>query len=725
MAPRNEDYDDDNNNEDDNNDEVVPLVTGSTTTSNGTRSTVSSSTLQIEGTEDEDGITNGTTKSSTSKNIMMSKHHQSRLRYILICVVVSMIVLLYAKRNNTNNSVDENISATTTPRPHHDKVVGKPKLTLKSLRTLRKQMIKEHDKFNEQLQTLYGKYYEDIFYVNKSQTRVSRGSLLFESGNSKSKLSKQRFQRKLMMKILEASAYTYHDDANAETNTNNTLVRDTKFIWATGGHSATAGHGNFYNESYTAYIQYALEGIFRSVNVELITRKYAMGGTSAGSELALCTKEIYGTDFDVLIWDFGMTDGGNYWKQVWYNYRANLLPYQNPIHMTYHPGSRSGPRNDLMNTFELMGMAALISNEDVMNQAEAAMPDNLGMSDKEIDELPEYVRSYKCGVEIENGDPYCRQNKYHNAECPDRKFQVSWHPGYKWHALMGYLASYYVIDVLYNAMDELEKQLSTNDAVTIYKTLQDQGYQDYDLFQKAPFPAMGSILDSIDVDDFNVTHLMRGPNYCHTTKLPSEVRYLGILTETTTQIGSLDYDKGIGVRTLVNMMYDSDGISTTSGVQPMMLSYDEEDRQNCPIPTNLDYKDFFYVGANTGWRQLILPNQFERNAYYNDDKSSKPPQLQGFVAMCMTLCPWDQCPGGVWSRNAYNDPNNTVFEVRINQVMVTDFINLGSSECDMLRHSDGYRFPINKEENTVTIEAQLNVPDASRSYIRISAWIVW
>ena len=710
MTPLKQEVDDDMNEE---YDEAVPLVTADTPTNNGLRPTVPSA-LQIEGSEGEADDT-----WTTKRKKPMSKQHQSRLRLVLICVIVSMILVFYSKQRNTTASIDEH---QTTTAQHHIEVVRKPNMTPKSVRTLREQVIQAHEKLTRKLQTQYGQYYEDIFFVKTgkatNQTKISRGSLLFESGDSKSNLSKLRFQRKLMMKLLEASAYRY----DATTSKNGTL--DTKFVWATGGHSATAGHGNFYNESYTAYIQYALEDIFRSVNIELSTRKYGMGGTAAGSELAMCVKEVFGTDFDVLVWDFGMTDGNAYWKQAWYNYRANLISNQNPLHFLYHVGSRS-KRNDIANSFEQAGMAIVISNDDVAKQAEDAIPDSLGLSDEAINALPDYVRNYKCGNEIEKGEPYCQTEKYHVAQCPDRKGRVSWHPGWKWHGLMGYLAADYVISVLYDTMDELETQLMTNNALTVYHSLQQQAIEDYELFRKAPIPEeMTEIFNSkadYDDDNFNSSHILVGPNYCHIARLPAEIRYLGILTETRTQIGVLDYDKGTSIQTILKAMDDTSAHADNDIVQPMVLSYDENDRQICPIPINLDYKDFFYVGANTGWQQLTLPNSLERAAYNTDN-----PLLQGYVAICLTGCDWGNCPPGVWWREAYTEKN--IFEMRINQVMVTNVTTIMNADCDLLRHADGFRFPVNETENTITIEGRLNVPDElnkPKSYIRISSWIVW
>ena len=715
--------------------EVVPLVpTAYTTTNHETRSTVSSS-FQIKNVHDA-ATGNGTEKVAV-KNKAMTKQQQSqsRSRYIVICVIVCLLVGLNAKRKNLNGNLNQIAPTISKQHSTGSNGIRKPKMTLRSLRVLREKVAQAHEKFNEQLQTHYGEYYEDIFYTvseskNKTQGRTSRGSILFESGNPKSNLSKSRFRRKLMMKLLEASAYTYHDDVAAtSTATNSSLFRDTKFIWATGGPSTAAGHGNFHNESYTAYIQYALESIFRSVDVELITRNYAMGSASSGSELAMCTKEIYGTDYDVLVWDFGITDGSNYWKQAWYNYRANLLPYQNPIHIAYHAGSRSSPRYTFADTFEQMGMAAIISNDDVVHQAEQAMPDTLGLTDEEINALPEYARNYKCGNQIENGEPYCQKDKFRLGLCPERKYQTSWHPGWKWHALMGYLASYYVLDVLYNAMDELASQLITTDPAALYTALQDEVNQEYDTFRRAKIPEFAKVIANVDDSDLNITHILGGPNYCHTTKLPASIRFQGILTETKTKIGLSGYDKGIGVKTLLKSTYDSDGnaIVRSNGVQPMILSFEENDRQICPISVGIDYKDFFYVGANTGWQQLTLPNQFERNAYNNGVGSSLPkPLLQGYVAMCLALCTNIKCPDGVWGRDVFTE-NDNLLEIQINEVVVTNYTNIGNAECEFLSHEGGFRFPVDEKENTVTIAVHLNVTGDlnPKSYLRISSWIVW
>lgn len=127
----------------------------------------------------------------------------------------------------------------------------------------------------------YGEYYKPIFFDGDTP----RGRFVFEAGDGTSTLSQDRFRRKLKLKVLQ-----YLTTGVAH------------FVWATGGHSATAGHGNFYEQSYTAYLEEAAQPVFEAMGMNFTGRNYAMGGTAAGPESAFCSKEIYGEDIDALVW---------------------------------------------------------------------------------------------------------------------------------------------------------------------------------------------------------------------------------------------------------------------------------------------------------------------------------------------------------------------------------------------------------------------------------------
>ena len=77
-------------------------------------------------------------------------------------------------------------------------------------------------------------------------------------------------------------------------------------------HHITAGHGNLFNESYTAFLERNGKEIFASVGMDFEGRNYAMGGTPSGWEIGTCIEEIFGLDIDMLSWDYGMVDGRGY-----------------------------------------------------------------------------------------------------------------------------------------------------------------------------------------------------------------------------------------------------------------------------------------------------------------------------------------------------------------------------------------------------------------------------
>jgi hypothetical protein len=172
------------------------------------------------------------------------------------------------------------------------------------------------------LKLKYGQYYDKIMLKGGKWRQAFQGA--------NPKVSGRRFRRKLKMKILQMQVAIRKENENLEgCNCNPTSQAEgsssgrrrldatrqivlpdlpqtySKFVWATGGHSAAAGHGNLYNETYTAMLEQAAKGVFKAVGIELDARNYAMGGMKSAPEVALCQESIFGTDADVITWDFG------------------------------------------------------------------------------------------------------------------------------------------------------------------------------------------------------------------------------------------------------------------------------------------------------------------------------------------------------------------------------------------------------------------------------------
>jgi hypothetical protein len=209
------------------------------------------------------------------------------------------------------------------------------------------------EKAIQRLQVDYGeKYFSDIFQEQHNGTFAIRKALV---PPSESGLSTERLRRKLQMKLLQVQTTMQAQERNLDgcdcveaeaaadkqnqlgekppkkaegarfrfrrrlettttatpsdsTNISTTLppLEDSfaKFIWTTGGHSAAAGHGNLYNESYTAFMERLAKDVFAAAGIEFVGKNYAMGGMKSASEIALCAEAIFGSDTDAVSWDF-------------------------------------------------------------------------------------------------------------------------------------------------------------------------------------------------------------------------------------------------------------------------------------------------------------------------------------------------------------------------------------------------------------------------------------
>jgi hypothetical protein len=178
-----------------------------------------------------------------------------------------------------------------------------------------------------------------------------------------------------------------------------------------------------WRESYTAILARNVKDIFATVGLNFIGRNHAMGATGSAPEIAMCIKEVFGTDIDVLAWDAGMLDGKFYGAMSQYFMRAALLPNR-PAVVSLHTAGHKGRRN-VVNELEKIGLAALTTD----GAATGAIPDTMGLSDEEIAEMPEFIRKFKCGGQIEKGSPGCGKEKFNTTLCHG-KYRVSWHPGW-------------------------------------------------------------------------------------------------------------------------------------------------------------------------------------------------------------------------------------------------------------------------------------------------------
>jgi hypothetical protein len=163
---------------------------------------------------------------------------------------------------------------------------------------LTKTRLQLEERFREEYGESYGQLYDPIQVQNH----------VFKS----SPMSRDRLKRRLLQKIVQKLV-----DPTLDVN----------FVWATAGDSSAAGHGNMYNQSYTAILERTVQPAFQALGLNFVGRNYAMSWYQSAPELALCMESVYGSDIDVLNWDFSMQDGDAhaYKTELWVE-RASVHP---------------------------------------------------------------------------------------------------------------------------------------------------------------------------------------------------------------------------------------------------------------------------------------------------------------------------------------------------------------------------------------------------------------
>ena len=145
--------------------------------------------------------------------------------------------------------------------------------------------------------------------------------------------------------------------------------------------------------------------------------------------------------------------------------------------------------------------------------------------------------------------------------------------------------------------------------------------------------------------------LATAPNFCHFAKLPAEIRFKGLLTESdiTGDVRNQHYDKGIWPDVLEQ--YQNKSLASLDGASPyvdprpghgheMTLVIEEAAHtKNCSEQTSLDFKDFFQVATLEDWRSLTLPNDAELK-YYNE---YNPISSHGWIMACLKICKKEVC----------------------------------------------------------------------------------
>lgn len=225
------------------------------------------------------------------------------------------------------------------------------------------------------------------------------------------------------------------------------MITNDNFTVVLGGHSAAAGHGNHFKQSYMMQFYYIMEPVFKRLGVNLIVRNLAQGGLGT-MQSSLGSKDIYGSEVDVLVWDSGMTEK----KDSDYD----LFARQAILGGNRVPFLYNGHFNSLFDLHDKAGV-------DVLKMGDGSLGIPTTMDEEQVLTLPWAVRYMDCDPQRQD---LCDKSTKYRTQCwVDRDdvippteqrenvgSQVSWHPGFRHHQLLGRLMSFVMLEALEDAL---------------------------------------------------------------------------------------------------------------------------------------------------------------------------------------------------------------------------------------------------------------------------------
>lgn len=476
-------------------------------------------------------------------------------------------------------------------------------------------------------------------------------------------------------------------------------------------------------------IERSVQPAFAELGIWFQSRPYAMGGTSSGPEVALCEDSIFGLDIDVLSWDFGMTDNTHVGNMEMYFRQAGLHPNRPAcVGLEIHGGSYDS-RLKILRNLEDSGLTALYMPPQIMTAVVERIPDSMGLNSSDLLSMPPFLRSFKCEGVLEKGSPGCSAGKWTDVKsvCEAVKFRTGWHPGWyvftraillhaswvrlscfsylhvfrKWHALLGNMISMALLELLDEALADMEK-LDVSDPEMFYFDLKAQEDMDYDMFLQSNLTSShGEMIrhKKEENQNFDIPFLFKHRAYCHTALLPAESRYLGILTETS-RIGFFHYDKGVSRKKVE---------SQPSNNSELSLVFEPRERQDCSLLLQVDYKDYFFLSEPEGTKKLTLPNMAELALY-------ERPKM-GLVGFSLAGCEWGKCDKAEARESGLELEE---WEMHINGVQVTNFTTIEKS-VSFVRHKDGQYFSPNEGGQ---YEIQVRVKAVGK-FLRFSSFMIF
>ena len=225
------------------------------------------------------------------------------------------------------------------------------------------------------------------------------------------------------------------------------IMTNDSFTVVLGGHSAAAGHGNHFHQSYVMQFHRIMAPILARLGVKLVTRNLSQGGLGTLHN-ALGAGSIYGSEIDLLLWDSGMTE-----------------PTPAHIDLFIRQGLLGGNRVPVIwgGNFEVLTQLHEHADVDVGDFGTGTDGIIVVTDETQALSVPYAARFMKCDHDRQH---LCDAEPRFCAHCwiprddlpnPEKLFdkidakpgsQVKWHPGWRKHQLVGRVLAFAVLDAL-------------------------------------------------------------------------------------------------------------------------------------------------------------------------------------------------------------------------------------------------------------------------------------
>eukprot|EP00980_Cylindrotheca_fusiformis_P029802 scaffold23881_cov127-Cylindrotheca_fusiformis.AAC.3 len=299
------------------------------------------------------------------------------------------------------------------------------------------------EKTIKKLREDYGEYFDSIFIEGGDKDGKPTS---YRGLTALGSQSRERLKNKLKLKVLRMMSNVNASESSVmgcncmkkqgkangspDDSANNVPNFYEKYVFANGGHSQAAGHGNTFKETYTAYFAEDVRPIMEAIGIDLIDRNYAAGGMKATPFVSTCSKEIFGREVDFLVWNYAMTDS-KYADIAYYLYRGAINAGR-PA-MLIVDGDKQATYVGVQ--LEKMGLTLFKSKVLDLKGVPDSAPDGIPLSLAEMEKFPDLVKYLKVkgGMAGAKDDKWsCTPEKQaagSDCLCPNVGGRSSWHMG--------------------------------------------------------------------------------------------------------------------------------------------------------------------------------------------------------------------------------------------------------------------------------------------------------